>query len=177
MTQNNAHRCSTQGLPFPRSWDFNPDTEDLASIIAEKGIQRLLYAVNHVHSYLEKVTLAIAHDHLPPEYQKQFDDCWLEAEAFGTGLLCLIEELAGCIGHHIPAKMGTMEDMLQEALAVSGFCCEAKVDEYMERYLGGSMDDNLNRMFPELQREWMTLEGARQARAKLAFHLKEDGSC
>jgi len=56
MAGNKTHQCSTQGLPSPYSnpWGFTASRENLASVIAENAVQRVLYAVMYVHAYLEK---------------------------------------------------------------------------------------------------------------------------
>ena len=75
-------------------------------------------------------------------------------------------EVASMINRNQPTRLDTLEDMLQESLANSGFCCPAKVDSFLKKRAAQAIGV-CQRSIPEFDPEWLTLAGAVQHMGKL----------
>ena len=94
---------------------------------------------------------------------------WRDArdqEAFAVGVWhsTLEIEIAALVASNLPPKLGTLNDVMQQALDAIGICCDKAVDEFIAKRAGPDMVGDLEHKFPEFRPEWFSLAGAREYR-------------
>ena len=158
------HHGPTLSSPFTGPWDFNPEREHLLDVIIENAVQRVLFALNEVRFYTEYKAFQFALDNLAPTLSKEYHKLFLQAESVGTFHTILEKCVAGRVGNHIPTKLNTLEEMLQQALTDSGFCCENAADDFVYE-MGGKYQK-------EIPADWLTIDGARDAHSVIRSVLR-----
>ena len=139
--------------------DISPYHDDVSVSIVEIATERALYGLRKVEMYLEQKAERFVQEHLSSTDWNTYIGMVGPAEDLESLYVTESIKLAALFAFNFPARVGVMEQTLQEAVRASGFQSEADFDRLVTEAVG-YMYDRLAEAMPEFKDEWLTIEGA-----------------
>lgn len=158
-----AHYCDNPGLGSSILSELVDSDRSIPDMITSSAVIQVPNAVAELTYYLSKRVEAICKEYLPEAARREWEPLFAVLDDAVGAHLTLTAQVAARVNRNMPAAVGTLEDMLQEALKDSGFCCPDAVDSYVAREAAGLIAF-ARRTLPDFDPAWFTLAGATQLR-------------
>lgn len=160
--EERLHECDRLGLlPVYGRWLEVESDDDLRTVIAHEARVRVMFAVNRLSFGLSLKTDAIAKENMPAEAFQEYRSHSGVLDDLRFAQLELVENVIARMMINAPVTLGTLEEMVCDALVRSDLCCDLAADELVSSRILDTM-----RELPEFQEEWATLEFARSSVSK-----------
>ena len=164
--EERLHECDRSGLlPVHSGWlEMMPEEDDLRAFIAHEAKVRVMFAVQRLSFGLGVKIDTIAEDHMPAEPFHEYQQFSGALSDLHVGKMDLAEDVISTVLINMPATLGTLEHMLQEALVGSGLCCELAADQLVSNHVRPVIQD-----LPGFQDDWLNLGSARSDRSEKRY--------
>ena len=168
MSTTTVHTCQEPGLPNSTvdGSDISANRDHIIDVLTGSAVQQVLYPIAHIHDYLFKMVCNIAEDNLPEEAKAEWKRWAYVLEDVQAAWATLHGEVMAKFWRNDPPALDTIDNMLDELLANSGFCCMARVDEFLKERAAQAIGF-CERQIPDFDPAWATMEGADEHHAKL----------
>lgn len=139
--------------------DISPYHDDVSVSIVEIATERALYGLRKVEMYLEQKAERFVQEHLSSTDWNTYMGMVGTAEDLEILYVTESIKLAALFAFNFPARVGIVEETLQEAVRASGFQSEADFDRRVREAVA-YIYDRVVETVPEFKDEWLTIEGA-----------------
>ena len=159
---NQDHGCHREGIADPVSnsseWDLY-ETDNLAVRLADNARHRILTPLVMVQMWMFHRTYTLAKKYMTEEQAQEFFNYWRWASDLQTEIEQRGSEIAALVVQNLPAKLTSLDEMLTEAMAESGFCCPTNIDAFILGHMPDYRIPEMGKTCPDFKPEWLSIEG------------------
>ena len=171
MTENNTanHICDPKGIPtsdVTGTWDWI-ETENVPGRMAYTASSMVLNPLMLIQGWMMNQAMTLAQEYLPDEKKKEFYWYTRWAVDLQTDIEMEMCRISAAVTQNLPSKLGVLTEMLDKAIADSGYCCNTRVDEYLRGVVTEHYIAEMAQTIPCFNPEWLTQQGAKDHRATL----------
>ena len=159
---NQDHGCHREGIASPLNgggdWDF-VENENAAYRIARNAVSRILEPPIMAQMWMNSKAYSLAQEYMTEEHAKEFNTYWRWATDLQGQLEQDTCEIAALVVQNLPAKLTSLNEMLDASMVESGFCCSANIDAFIQGHMPGYWIPEMEQTLPDFKPEWLSIEG------------------
>ena len=158
---NQDHGCHREGIASPFTggdWD-SIENDNAAYRIARNAGFWILNPLVMAQMWMHNRTYTLAKKYMTEEQAQEFYHYWRWTSDFQTDLETSLSEIVALVVQNLPAKLTSLDDMLNTAMVESGFCCKPNIDAFLRSHAPLNRTSLITRDIPEFKSEWLSIEG------------------
>ena len=155
---NDDHDCDHAPEPLDADWDSDGSV-DTGFLMAQNTHNRILTPLVLAQMWMFNRTYTLARKYMSEEQAQEFYYYWRFASDMQTSIETAICEISALVSQNLPTKLASLNKMLADAMADSGFCCPANIAAYLRDQTPEHRIAEMEKAIPDFQREWLSLDG------------------
>lgn len=158
---NQDHGCHREGIASPFTggdWDM-VENDNAAYRLARNAGFRILNPLVMTQMWMATRMYTLAKQYMTEEQAAEFYWYHRWASDLQTDIKTRLCEISALVVQNLPAKLTSLNDMLDTAMVESGFCCPNNIAAYLRDAVTSHTVSEMEKTCPDFKREWLSLRG------------------